>query len=157
VAGESSDSAQKLSELLHHLQVDNELVHSENEGLREALVVKKKHKKHGRALDLQQREEYHGGAVLWSSRKVREANVRWDVKDQEEHQEKLAKANRKELREAAKLQKEIEKEERRVPAAKKKVEQEKEKAEKAAKRERDKQERDSRKAVQQSQSGKRKA
>lgn len=93
VAGESSESAQKLSELLHHLQVDNELVHGENEGLREALVVKKKHKKHGRALDLQQREEYHGGAVLWSPRKVHEANVRLDVKDQEEHQEKLAKAN----------------------------------------------------------------
>jgi len=133
VAGESSESAQKLSELLHHLQVDNELVHGENEGLREALVVKKKHKKHGRALDLQQREEYHGGAVLWSPRKVHEANVRLDVKDQEEHQEKLAKANWKELREAAKLQKEIEKEERRVAAAEKKVEREKEKAEKAAK------------------------
>jgi ATP-dependent helicase/DNAse subunit B len=41
VAGESSESAQKLSELLYHLQVDNELVHGKNEGLREALVVNK--------------------------------------------------------------------------------------------------------------------
>jgi hypothetical protein len=76
VAGESSESAQRLSELLHHLQVDNKLVHGENESLREAVVIKKKHKKHGRALDLQQREEYHGGAVLWSPCKVREANIR---------------------------------------------------------------------------------
>jgi hypothetical protein len=76
VAGESSESAQRLSELLHHLHVDNKLVHGENESLREAVVIKKKHKKHGRALDLQQREEYHGGAVLWSPRKVREANIR---------------------------------------------------------------------------------
>jgi hypothetical protein len=76
VARESSESAQKLSELLHHLQVDNKLVHGENESLCEVLLVKKKHKKHGRALDLQQREEYHGGAVLWSPRKVRKANIR---------------------------------------------------------------------------------
>jgi hypothetical protein len=41
VAGESSKSAQKLSELLHHLQMDNELVHGKNEDFREALVVKK--------------------------------------------------------------------------------------------------------------------
>jgi hypothetical protein len=75
VAGESSESAQKLSELLHHLQVDNELVYGENEGLCKALVVEMKHKKHGRALDLQQRKEYHSGTVLWSPRKVREANV----------------------------------------------------------------------------------
>jgi hypothetical protein len=95
VARESSESAQKLSELLHHTQVDNALVHGENESLCKALVVKKKHKKHGWALDLQQRKEYHGSAVLWSPRKVHKANVRWDVKDQEEHQEKLAKANRK--------------------------------------------------------------
>jgi predicted nucleic acid-binding Zn-ribbon protein len=95
---------------------------------------------------LQQREEYHGGAVLWSPCKVREANIRQNVTDQEEHQEKLAKANRKELREVAKLQKEIEKEERRVAAAEKKVEREKEKAEKAAKQEREKQERHSRQA-----------
>jgi hypothetical protein len=47
VARESSESAQKLSELLHHTQVDNALVHGENESLCKALVVKKKHKKHG--------------------------------------------------------------------------------------------------------------
>ena len=31
--------------------------------MKEALQYKKKHKKKGKALDLQQRQEYHGGAV----------------------------------------------------------------------------------------------
>jgi hypothetical protein len=33
-------------------------------GLREALTAKKKHNKKGKVLDLQQREEYHVGAVF---------------------------------------------------------------------------------------------
>jgi hypothetical protein len=39
--------------------------------LKEALQHKKKHKKKGKALDLQQRQEYHGSAVHWSPRKLR--------------------------------------------------------------------------------------
>jgi hypothetical protein len=34
------------------------------EGLREALTARKKHKNKGKVLDLQQREEYHVGAVF---------------------------------------------------------------------------------------------
>jgi hypothetical protein len=60
VGDPSSDSSKKLSLKLHHLQVQNELVTGENEGLYEALITKKKHKKHGKALDLQQRRETWG-------------------------------------------------------------------------------------------------
>ncbi|KAF2001587.1 hypothetical protein P154DRAFT_432760, partial [Amniculicola lignicola CBS 123094] len=49
---------------LHHLQVQNELLYHENSGLREALTTKSRHKNKGKALDLQQREEYHSGAVF---------------------------------------------------------------------------------------------
>jgi hypothetical protein len=86
--GDTSDrDAQKLALKLHHLQVNNELLTGENEGLRGALAVKKKHKKHGKVPDLQQREEYHGGAVFWSPRNNREANARGAVKQQEQHED----------------------------------------------------------------------
>jgi hypothetical protein len=49
--------------LLHHLANQNELLTDENEGLRDALTTKKKHNKKGKVLDLQQRQEYHSGAV----------------------------------------------------------------------------------------------
>ena len=60
------EESKKLSLSLHHISVQNELLKHENEGLREALQHKKKHKKKGKPLDLQQRQEYHGGAVFWS-------------------------------------------------------------------------------------------
>ncbi|KAF2031225.1 hypothetical protein EK21DRAFT_26134, partial [Setomelanomma holmii] len=81
--------AHKVAQSVHHLQVSNELVRGENNRLQEALKIKKKHKKKGRVLDLQQREEYHGGAVLWSPRKLRESEFCERVKQQEEEQEKL--------------------------------------------------------------------
>ncbi|KAF1971115.1 hypothetical protein BU23DRAFT_581706 [Bimuria novae-zelandiae CBS 107.79] len=90
VENQASKDAQKLSRSLHHIL--------------EALLVKKKHKK----------KEYHGGAVLWSPRKVREARVRQSVKEQEEKEQKLRKAEIAELRKAAKLYKEKIAEEKRV-------------------------------------------
>jgi hypothetical protein len=56
--------AEELIQIFHHLQVQNELITQENRGLREAAQTRKKHKKKGVPLDLQQRQEYHGGAVL---------------------------------------------------------------------------------------------
>ncbi|KAI1560323.1 hypothetical protein PtrEW7m1_011606, partial [Pyrenophora tritici-repentis] len=55
----------------------------------EALQHKKKHRKKGKALDLQQRQEYHGSAVFWSPRKLREARVREAVRERDETEEKL--------------------------------------------------------------------
>ncbi|KAF1963960.1 hypothetical protein BU23DRAFT_585807 [Bimuria novae-zelandiae CBS 107.79] len=105
VENQASKDAQKLSRLLYHIL--------------EALLVKKKHKK----------KEYHGGAVLWSPRKVREAR-----------EQKLRKAEIAELRKAAKLYKEKIAEEKRV-------------GREAAKKEA----RDAAKALQSTQKGKKKA
>ena len=106
VKDRSTTEAKQLSQTLHSLQVQNELQSYEIDGLREALDTKKKHKKKGKALDLQQRQEYHGGAVFWSPRKVREARVRQSVKEQDEKEQALQKADRAELKKAAKLYKE---------------------------------------------------
>ncbi|KAF1935331.1 hypothetical protein EJ02DRAFT_485572, partial [Clathrospora elynae] len=90
---------------LHSLQTQNELVHFENDSLRSVLSTKTKHKKKGKTLDLQQRQDNHGGAVFWSPRKHREAKARDAVKQHEAEQEKLQKSETRELKAAATLYK----------------------------------------------------
>jgi hypothetical protein len=47
-----AENSKQLSLALHYLQVRNDLLKHENEGLKEALNVKKKHKKKSKTLDL---------------------------------------------------------------------------------------------------------
>jgi hypothetical protein len=44
--------------------------------LKEALINERQRRKRGKALPLEVAEEYHGGAVFWSLRKVKEARNR---------------------------------------------------------------------------------
>jgi hypothetical protein len=151
------EESKKLSLSLHHLSTENQVLHYENQGLREALLIKKKHKSNGKVLDLQRRQEYHGGGVLYSPRKVREGKARIRVNERLAAEEKLNKARAKKEREELRIQRQIQAEERRVERERLKVVREKEKADKAAERQRQKEERDSAKALQLSQKGKRKA
>jgi hypothetical protein len=128
----SSSKAKKLSALLHHLANKNELLTNENEGLRDVLSTKKKHYKKGKVLDLQQRKEYHGGAIFWSPRKKREAEVRNATNRRLADKDKLKKAEMKKLKAANALYNKKLKEQKRVATATKKEEREKAKAEKAA-------------------------
>ncbi|KAH5363543.1 hypothetical protein HBI48_081690 [Parastagonospora nodorum] len=153
----AQDGVRKLSVLLYHLQVQNELLRHENEQLRTALLHKQKHKRKSKALNLQQRQEYHSSAVFWSPRKFREAQAREAVRKQDEIEEKLQKARAKKQRKEARLQRQVKLEERRVERQRLKVVREKEKAKKQAERERQKQQRNAKKAIQLSQRGKRKA
>jgi hypothetical protein len=123
--------ARKLRSSVHHLSVQNELLKHEVEGLREALQHKEKHKKKGKALDLQQRQEYHGGAVHWSPRKLRDARAREAVRERDETEEKLQKARAKKQREEAQLQRQVELGEKRVERLRLKEVRELERAEKA--------------------------
>ncbi|KAF2822600.1 hypothetical protein CC86DRAFT_300816 [Ophiobolus disseminans] len=157
VSDQGADESKKLSQTVHSLATQNELLRHKNDGLKEALIVKKRHRKVGKPLDLQQREEYHGGAMFWSPQKVREARAREAVKEQEQHQEMLAKANRKELRLAAKLYKDQIAEEKRVAREEAKVVQEEAKAKKAAERAAKIEAQNTKKAAQTSQLGKRRA
>ena len=131
---------------------------------REAITTKKKHKKKGKALDLQQRQEYHGGAVFWSPRNMREARAREVIRVRDEAEEKLQKAKTKELMKAARILKKREVEERRVERERAKKDKEKEKEKKAKERaqkkqlkEQEKQAATSSKSAQVSQKGKRPA
>ena len=157
VKDQSGKDTQKLRRSLHHLSVQNELLHHDIDGLRQALSAKEKREKKSKALDLQQRKEYHSRAVFWSPRKVREARVRQSIKEQEDKEQQLQKAETVELRKAAKVYKEKIAEEKRIAREAAKVAREKEKAEKAAERARQKEARDATKALQSSQKGKRKA
>jgi hypothetical protein len=105
VTNRAGVEAKRLKGSLHSLQVQNKLLHRENEGLRDALYTKKKHKRQSKTLDLQQRKEYHSGAIFWSPKKIREARAREAVKQQEEEAEKLRKADNKQLKESALLYK----------------------------------------------------
>jgi hypothetical protein len=107
-------AARKLSLSLYYLQVQNELLKVENKGLREALEAKKKHTKHGKRLDLQQREEYHGRATFWSPRKIREAQFHKRTRKREEEEKKLRKSDAKKLKATTALLQKKQAEDRRM-------------------------------------------
>ncbi|KAF2196191.1 hypothetical protein GQ43DRAFT_499432, partial [Delitschia confertaspora ATCC 74209] len=69
----ATEEARKLSQSLQSITVQNQLLKHENERLKESLTTKKKHQKRGKSLDLQQRKEYHGGAVSGLNPKQRAA------------------------------------------------------------------------------------
>jgi hypothetical protein len=130
VADKAKAESKQLAGALHSLQVQNELLHHENDGLRAALTTKRKHQKKSKRLDLQQREEYYGGAVLWSPRKIWEARVREQVNRGLEEEAQLQKSHRKELKTAAALHKKLEAEEAK---AQRKLERERKAEERKAK------------------------
>ncbi|KAI0573571.1 hypothetical protein TUN199_10571 [Pyrenophora tritici-repentis] len=84
------------------------------EGLRAALSHRQKHKGKYKALDLQQREEYHGGAVFRSPRKVREAQFRERVRQEDEMELQLQKDQARKDCEEAQFQRQVKREERRA-------------------------------------------
>jgi hypothetical protein len=88
--------------------------------------------KKGKVLDLQQRQEFHAGTVLWTPRKLREGKAREIVREREVQELQLHKAETKELKAASMLYKQKTQEEKRVAREKAKVVREEEKAEKAA-------------------------
>jgi hypothetical protein len=65
--------ANQVTQALHQYQVQNDLLLTENKGLRESLATKKKHNKHGKKLHLCQQGADHGGAEWWSPRRFSEA------------------------------------------------------------------------------------
>jgi hypothetical protein len=99
------DGAEKQAEVLlrglHHLHVQNKLLSNENLSLREAITVQKKLSKKSKPLNLQEGEDYTGGAIIYSPRKVKEARTRAAQKERDERDQQLQKAWRKEEREAS--------------------------------------------------------
>ncbi|KAF1828973.1 hypothetical protein BDW02DRAFT_651685 [Decorospora gaudefroyi] len=75
--------------------VQNELLHHENSGLRDALTAKKQRKSAGKPLDLQREEEYHGGATFWSPSKFERA---------QKEERRVARERAKEVRDRMKAE-----------------------------------------------------
>lgn len=153
----SSEAVKELTAAVHSLTAKVDLLTEQNQGLQEQVVYKKRRLKKSKPLSLQQREEYHGGAVFWSPRKVREAQYRQRIKEKELVELQHQKVVQKVEKEAAKLQREREAQERRKERERAKGVREKERAEKAAEKERQREVKNSLKAIKLSQTGKRKA
>jgi hypothetical protein len=137
-AGKSSSELRKVSSLIYHLVYQNELLSDENEGLRMALSTKKKHNKKSKVLDLQQREEHHGGAVFWSPRKMREAQAREATNKRLAEEEKLQKVQMRDLKASNALYKKKLAAEKRAEREAKAEQHRLEREKKAAKREHEK-------------------
>ncbi|KAH5632622.1 hypothetical protein HBI23_218330 [Parastagonospora nodorum] len=78
------DEAKRLSLTLYQLSVQNQLLQHEVKGLHKALRYKKKHKKKGKALNLQQRQEYYTRA----KKQREEARLQRQVKLEERRAER---------------------------------------------------------------------
>jgi hypothetical protein len=131
VKDETSKELGKISRSLHHISVQNQLLHHENQGLKEVLKNQKKHKNKSKALQFQPREDYHGGAEFYSPHRVEKARQFERTKQQEAEAEELRKAEMAELRHANKLYKEKLAQEKREQRAREKEERDRLKAVKA--------------------------
>ena len=76
VQDRSDPRAQKLSRAFHSISVQKTLIEHEAQGLLQALINERQRRKRGKALPLEAGEEYHGRAVFWSLRKVKDARDR---------------------------------------------------------------------------------
>ncbi|KAF7568929.1 Trichoplein multi-domain protein [Pyrenophora tritici-repentis] len=138
----SSIAANNLSEILLRLQAAKEIAEYEKDALRAAL---------------HQRKAFHSGAVWWSPCKLREARFRQLVKEKEKEKELLDKIELKEAKENNRIYQLKIKEAARAAREEAKKVRDEAKAVKAAELDAKRRDRDAAKAIQQPQSGKRKA
>jgi len=156
-----SVGARKLGQTIHHFSSQIELLQNELAGVRQKLYQKRQRQKQpAKQLDLQQHQEYHGGAMMWSPRAFREARARMAITEQQRQEEELKRAEMKDLAAANKLYKQKVADEKRIARQREKEERAQVKAKKAeeaakgkAEREHQKQARDTQKAIQLSRRG----
>ncbi|KAF9728430.1 hypothetical protein PMIN01_13563 [Paraphaeosphaeria minitans] len=98
VGGESR--AKKLSQTVHHITIQKQLPQEENQGLQEALAIKKRRAIKRRPLPLNRSDSYHGGAVFWSPRSAQRARDRQQQKDHDKAEFRRQKADQAEARRA---------------------------------------------------------
>jgi hypothetical protein len=86
VVDQGNKQVKRLSQVLHTNSVQNALLKDEIKGLRKALINERTRRKRGKPFLLKEPEGYHGGAVFWSPRKVKDAHERQQLKECEEQQ-----------------------------------------------------------------------
>jgi hypothetical protein len=126
--------AQKLSRAFHSISVQKTLLEHKARGLREAILNERLRRKRGKALPLKAAEDYHGGAVFWSPRKVKEARDRLRQQELEEQEQQQQQAERAHVREEQRHFKRQIFEARRAARAEARILREQERAERAADR-----------------------
>jgi hypothetical protein len=103
VADKAKVEAKQLLQSIHSLQVNNALLHDQNEGLQQELNAISKLQIKRTTLNTQEGEECHGGAVWWSPKMLQRHRERKAAEQDEAEQQQLQKARDRELREASKL------------------------------------------------------
>jgi hypothetical protein len=132
VVDQGNKQVKRLSQILHSNSVQNALLKDEVKGLREALINERMRRKRGKPLLLEEPEEYHGGAVFWSPRKVKDACERQQLKEREEQQLQHQKAETNRHREEARQAKAEAVQARRQAKVEARISREKETADRAA-------------------------
>lgn len=130
--------SKKLSQTIHAISVQKQLLQHENNKLKEALINEKKRRQRGKALLLQPPKNYDGGAVFWSPSKVEAARQRQKQKEDAEVAAQHQKTEAINLREQQKLQKQLQLEERRQIRVAAKLQRDQEAAQRAMQREEEK-------------------
>lgn len=159
-----SAEAGALEQEIHQLHVQNELILHELQGIKQSIEEKKRKKAKQKVLPLYSHTlNRQGGAVWWSPRSKREADVRDAAIEEYNLEQEAAKKTKQELQHQARLLKEKEKQEKRVAREEAKERREKERAEeraaidaRKAERERQKQACDAQQSTQLPTQGKRK-
>jgi hypothetical protein len=134
VADRDQRKISKLNQTIHRLSIRSVLAEHENVRLKEALVNERQRRKRGRALPLEADEEYHGGAIFWSPRKVKEARDRQLQQELEEEQLQHQRAEAARLREDQRQEKLQAVQQRRVARAAARLIRQEEKTREAADR-----------------------
>jgi membrane protein involved in colicin uptake len=126
--------AQKLSQAFHRISVQKSLLEHEAQGLRQALTNERLRRKRGKALPLEQPNNYHGGSYFYSPTKVEKARELLRQQELEEEQQQLQKAEKARYREDQKQAKAQAIEARRKARAEATILRQAEKAREAADR-----------------------
>jgi hypothetical protein len=134
VADRDQRKISKLNQTIHQLSIRSVLAEHENVRLKEALINERQRRKRGRALPLEAEEEYHGGAVFWSPRKVKEARDRQLQQGLEEEQLQHQRAEAARLRQERKQEKLQAAQQRRAARAEAQITRQEKKAREAADR-----------------------
>jgi hypothetical protein len=90
--------ARKLSQTIHSISVQKQLLEHENQGLREALINQRRRQTKGKTLPFEQPDEWHGGAVFWSPARVQRARDALARQEAEKQTQLHQKAQQKEVR-----------------------------------------------------------
>ena len=154
VKDQRDKDVRKLQRSLHHIAAQNSILHGEIKGLRESLAIKKRRENKGHTLQLNNPEDYHGGSVFWSPRRVQRARDDEVSRQQQAVQLQLQKAEKAQEMEQSRLHKLRVRQEKRVEREKLREVRRREREDQMAEKLRQKRLRDAKKAIQLSQKGK---